>query len=287
MYQKSCLTVIKNSYHSLTNVERRVADYILENSEEVILMPIADLAEKADVAKSAIIRCSKSLGFEGYSELKIALAVELSKNKQLNYAPYISPDDTPDDILEKIFAADVKTLHDTAEKLDRKTYNDVVKLLAAAKHIYVYGLGTSTVFVQELQYRLMHLGAYAQAVTDVPSMKISTMNIKKGDVAIGISHSGRTIPVMDTLMLAKKQGADTVCITTTPGSPICECSDYALELWSDEMEYPMEAISARVAHLAMIDAITVSLSSMDYEQALERSKQSHDMIDKTIRRNQA
>lgn len=119
MLSKSCLSTIRQTYPTLTAVERRVADYILENGEEVVLMPIADLAKNVGVAKSAVVRCAKSLGFEGYAELKIALTSELSKNKQLNYAPYIDPDDTPNDILDKIFAANIKTLHDTAEKLDR------------------------------------------------------------------------------------------------------------------------------------------------------------------------
>ena len=283
MYKKSCLAAIKAAYDSLTTVEKRVADYIREHSEKVILMPIADFAEQAGVAKSAIIRCSKSLGFEGYSELKIALAVELSKNKQLNYAPCINPDDTPGDILDKLFAANVKTLHDTADRIDREVFTAVVDLLNEARHIYIYGVGTSTVFVQELQYRLMHLGRHALAVTDVPSMKVSTLNIKKNDVVIGISHSGRTIPTLESLELAKEQGAATVCITSMPGSKITQIADYPIELWSDEIEYPMEAISARIAHLAIIDAITVAISAKNYEQALERYKAAHDMIDQTIR----
>ena len=72
-------------------------------------------------------------------------------------------------------------------------------------------------------------------------------------------------------------------MTSTPGSPITGISDYPIELWSDEIEYPMEAISARIAHLAIIDAITVAISAKNYEQALERYKAAHDMIDQTIR----
>ena len=201
MLSKSCLSTIRQTYPTLTAVERRVADYILENGEEVVLMPIADLAKNVGVAKSAVVRCAKSLGFEGYAELKIALTSELSKNKQLNYAPYIDPDDTPNDILDKIFAANIKTLHDTAEKLDRDIYGKTVDALASAEHIYVYGIGTSAVFANELQYRLMSLGMYALAVTDIAAMKVSTLNIRPGDVAVGISNSGRTTATIDALSL--------------------------------------------------------------------------------------
>ena len=46
----------------------------------------------------------------------------------------------------------------------------------------------------------------------------------------------------------------------------------------------MEAISSRIAHLSMIDALTVSISAKDYKKALGRYKKSHELIESTIRR---
>lgn len=282
MNQKSCLQAIKNYYDSLTAVEKKVADYILLNSEKVILMSIAELAGNIPAAKSAIIRCCKSLGFEGYSELKISLAIELSKNKQLNYVPYIDPTDHASDILDKVFSANVKTLHDTAEKIDRIVLQEVVDLLSVARTIYIYGIGTSSAIVNDFQYRIMQLGYPVFCFTDVPSMKISTLNIRNGDVAIGISHSGRTIATVEALKLAKESGAKTVCITSYPGSPITKECDYNIEIYSDEIQYPVEAVSARIAHISVIDAITIALSAKNYAAALERAKATHDLVN-TIR----
>ena len=278
----SCLMSIKNNYKKLTDAEKKVADYIVKNSSEVIVMSISELSEKSNSAKSAVIRCCKSLGFNGYSDLKISLAMELSKNKQLNYTPYISPDDNAGDILDKVFSANVKALHDTAEKTDRKVLQNVVDLLSLAKTVYIYGIGTSASLAREFQYRLMQFGYTAIYYTDVPSMKISTMNIKKGDVAIGISHSGRTIATVDALKLADNMGADTVCITSYPESEITKVSDYSIEIFSDEIQYPVEAVSARIAHLSIIDAICIALSAKNYESAIIRAKNAHDLVN-TIR----
>ncbi len=278
----SCLNAIKNHYNALTATEKKVADYILKNCDRVITMSVAELAENSCVVKSAIIRCCKSLGFEGYAELKMALAMELSKNKQLNYTPYIYPTDDAATILDKIFSANVKTLHDTAEKLDRVLLQNVVDLLDHAHTIYIYGIGTSAAIVSDFQYRIMQLGYTAFCYTDVPSMKISTLNIRKGDVAIGISHSGRTIATIEALELAKANGADTVCITSYPGSPITKAADHPVEIYCDEIQYPMEAISARIAHISVIDAITIALSARHYESAQKRAQAAHALVN-TIR----
>ena len=106
----SCIQLIHKRYHLLTATEKRIADYLLHHQDEAVGMSIGELAEHAQVAKSAIVRCCKSLGFEGYAQLKLSLAAEYSKNKQLNYTPYIYDDDSPATIMEKVFSANVKAV---------------------------------------------------------------------------------------------------------------------------------------------------------------------------------
>ena len=278
----NCISVIKTRYKNLTEKEKKVADYILKNSEKVISMPIGELSENAGVVKSLVIRFCKSIGLSGYSQLKLCLSRELARNEQFNYSPYIDSCDNSSDILDKIFSANIKTLHDTAKGIDRKVLSDVVEMLSNSHNIYIYGIGTSAGIVNDFQYRLMQLGYTAFCFTDITTMKISTMNIKKGDVAIGISNSGRTIATVDALSLAREKGAKTVCLTSYPNSKITEECDCPIVIYTDEIQYPIEAISARIAHISVLDAISISLSSKNYDMALERSAQTHDLIN-TVR----
>ena len=282
MRKTFCLLTIKNQYHTLTAAEQTIADYILQNSQEVIHMPIDALARNAGVAKSAIIRCCKSLGFDGYSDLKIALAMELSQHKKLNYNPYIDPQDDAGTILDKVFSANVKTLHDTSDKLNREVLQKAVDVLDKAGIIYIYAIGTSAGIANEFQYRLMQIGKTALCIQDVPTMKVSSLNIKEGDVAVGISHSGRTIATIEALQLAAAKGAETICITSYPKSEITKSSRLAIEIYSDEIDYPMEAISSRIAHLSVIDVLTIALSARNYDAALERARETHELVN-TIR----
>ena len=75
---------------------------------------------------------------------------------------------------------------------------------------------------------------------------------------------------------------ETICITSYPKSEITKASDLAIEIYSDEVDYPMEAISSRIAHLSVIDVLTIALSARDYEAATERARQTHTLIN-TIR----
>lgn len=279
---KGCLSAIKAEYKNLTAKEKKLADYILLNAQEVAGMSVSELCQRAGVVKSLAVRFSKSIGFGGYSDLKIALAKELVRNEELNYSPYINRDDSSGDILEKIFSANIKTLHDTLSGLERDMLESVVELLENAGNIYIYGIGTSSGIANDFQYRLMQLGYTAFCFTDVVSMKVSALNIKNGDAAIGISNSGRTAATVDALKMAGEKGAKTACVTSYPKSRIVEISDYPLVISTDEIQYPIEAISARIAHISILDTIAIALSAKHYEKTLTRSLKTHEIIN-TVR----
>ena len=282
MKDASCIQIIQRRYHTLTATEKKIADFLLQNGESVIGMSIGDLADQTRTAKSAIVRCSKSLGYEGFAQLKLALAADHSKNKQLNYTPYIYPDDSANTIIEKVFSANVKALHDTAACLNPSIIEEVLERLSCARQIFLYGVGTSASMVNELQYRLMQLGYAAFAFTDPGTMKISTMNIDQRDVAFGISYSGRTIATTETMALAKTAGAGTICITSYPDSPITRICDLSIPVYCDEVQYPVEAMSAKIAQLSLIYALSTALSSRNRDDTLLRAKRTRELIN-TIR----
>lgn len=280
MEVKHCLATVKTEYNRLTKKEKQLADYVLENYESVISMPTAELADKAGVVKSVVVRFCQSLGFSGYTEFKLMLSREAARNEQFNFTPYISKQDEPEDIFEKIFASNIKTLRDTAEGLDRKIFRDAVETLEKANGIYIYGIGTSAGMVRDFRYRLMEIGKSAYCFTDIVDMTVSLLNIKPQDVAIGISNSGRTSATVDALKTAHENGAKTICLTGYPNSEIIKHSDYPLVIRTDEIQYPIEAISARTAHMSVLDSIAISLSSKRYDEAAERAAKTHDLVNK-------
>lgn len=278
MQKKSCLGAIKTEYAGLTRKEQQLADCILQNYETVVSLTTSELAERAGVVKSVVIRLCQSLGFSGYTEFKLALARELARNEQFNFTPYISENDKPEHIFQKIFSSNIKTLHDTAEGIDTIMLDGAVHALEEAKNIYVYGVGTSAGIAGDFQYRLIEIGRRAFFFTDIVGMRVSAGNIAPGDTAIAISNSGRTAVTVDALRHAKENGAKTICVTSYPNSEIVKYSDFPLIIKTDEIQYPIEAISARIAHISVLDSIAVSLSSACYEEAVERAAKNHDII---------
>lgn len=266
-------------YDALTPAEKSIADYILQYPSETVQLSASSLAKRAGTAPSAVVRFCKSVGFEGFSAFKVQLAVELSRQAPSSYMASVEPTDSASTVLDKIFTANVKALQDTLSRIDRKAFTEVAALLSNANTIHIYGVGTSAPMVYELHHRLMLLGFQVHNYTDLVSVRLSTMNLKPGDVAFGISHTGRTETTVDALTLSKEAGAATVCLTSYAGSPITQISDHVLTVFCDETRYPVEASSARIAQTCVIDALVAVLSTMCYEKATQRSRQMHDLLE--------
>lgn len=274
----SCLLEIQHRFDTLTPTEKKIAQYIADNGAQVLMMPLDELAERTRTGKSAVIRCCKSLGFDGYKALKLSLAMDVTRQDNSDFANSIDSDETAESIVNKIFSANIKTLQDTWHHLNTDVLAQVVQVLAKAEMRYIYGIGSSALIGADFQHRLFQLGYRSVAVTDVTAMKDSSLCIKKGDVAFALSNSGRTIATVEALRQAKENGAITVCITGYASSPIAQISDYVLCTTSDEFKYPAESIASRVARNAVIDALVVTLSTVDYNGSVKKMHRIREML---------
>ena len=270
---------VRRHYDALTAAEKSVADYVLQYPSEASGLSAAALAGRVGVAPSAVIRFCKSVGFEGFSALKMQLAVELSRQTPASYMASVEPSDGASTVLDKIFAANIKALQDTVSRMDRGAFQRAVEALGKARAVHIYGVGTSAPLVGELEHRLMLLGIRARGYTDVVAARLSTMNLEAGDVAFGISHSGRTEAAVDALALSRDAGAVTVCLTSYAGSPITRYSDHVLTVFCDETRYPVEASSARIAQTGVIDALVAALGAGRYETAAQRSGRVRELLE--------
>ena len=182
-------------------------------------------------------------------------------------------------IFKKVFNSGAQTLQNTYKMLDFSKVERIAKKLATARRVFIFGVGTSSVIAVDAAYRFSQLAVEAYAYTDILQMGVMAKNMRRGDVALGISHSGATKAVVDAMRYAKEAGAVTVALTSFEKSLLYTESDFAVSVYADEKNYPIEAVSARVAHLSVIDAIMLTIASYNYDNYLERIKKRNAALD--------
>ena len=272
---------IKRLYCNLTSAERKVATYIIESPQEVTGLTVHQLAEKCEVASSAVIRFCKSIQLQGFAELKIELARELGSNREekKSAVPSVEHESGTEGVVRKVFGAGMQTLQDTLDMLDFSKVKQMSEVLVRARHIFLFGIGTSSTVVTDAQYRLSQLGLWATACTDILLMGVTAANLEEGDVVLAISHSGRTKAVVDAVRMAKKRGATVIAITSFTDSILYKESDLAATVFADEVTYPVEAVSARVAHICLVDSLAMLLATHNYDSFADHIKSRNDILE--------
>jgi DNA-binding MurR/RpiR family transcriptional regulator len=98
--------------------------------------------------------------------------------------------------------------------------------------------------------------------------------LRRGDVAIGISHTGATVDTIESLAEARRQRAVTVAITNFPNSAISRVADHVLTTSARETTFRSGAMASRIAALTVVDFLFVAVAQRRYGEtmrALERT----------------
>ena len=243
---------IKILYDKMGAAERKIADFIMENPHGVIPLSITELANRCGGSEATIVRFAKKLGFEGYQQMKIALAQE-SAVKPINAS--ISEKDSAFDIFEKVCQDIYCSLEKTKKTIDGKTLEKVCAAFLQADEILIFGLGNSASVAADAAHKMLRLGLNAHAYTDNHLQAIVASHTNAKSVVLGISHSGSSKDIVRALRICKSNKATTVSLTNAGESPIYKESDYVLSTVSDETNYTILGLNSRIAQLAIIDAI--------------------------------
>jgi len=254
-----CLLRIKSATESLKPAEKAVADFVLANPEQVMHMSVSEAARDMGVGESTVIRFCRSLGYKGYQEFKLRLAQDLVEPVEFIHEN-IAFSDTTADLAQKVFQTNIQAVADTMKALDPQMVEVAAKNLADAGRVDIYGVGYSSFTALDAKLKFVRLGIIADAYGDAHLQVMAAASLRKGDVAIGISHSGSTRDVVDALSAARKSGASTIAITNFSPSPITRASDVVLLTASPESPLGGEVLTSRIAQLCVLDVLSVALA---------------------------
>lgn len=259
---------IKTMYDDMGPGERKIADWLLNNQNEIISLSISELAEKCGCGEATIVRFARRLGLVGYQELKISIAQETSSAGHI-INESITGNDSCTVIFSKISNDIYRSLEHTKKVLNADNIETAAKKILEAGRIVIFGLGNSASIAIDAQHKFLRAGLNAAAYYDNHMQAIAASHLAINDVAIGISHSGSSKDVVEALKIAKEAGATTICITNFGKSPIIKQSDITLFTASEETKYTILGMNSRHSQLAIIDSIYIYIVFRKSEEGIK------------------
>ncbi len=255
----------------------RIAEFILAHAADVVHMSVTEVAERAGASEGSVVGLCQQVGARGFQQLKIGLARDLVQPVQFIHED-LAPDDPVPAVIDKIFRSNLQALQDTLNALDAGAMAEAVRLIVAASRVEVYGIGSAAPIAEDANYRLLRIGVASKVVTDSHIQAISA-SLTGPDVAvITVSHSGSTHETVAATRLAKEAGARTICITNYGRSPIQAHADVVLHTMARETRFRTEAMTSRIAQLAIVDALIACLALATYDRAVETIARTFDVL---------
>jgi DNA-binding MurR/RpiR family transcriptional regulator len=144
---------VRSMLPTLADAEVRVARWLLEEPQRLLGLSMAQVAQESGVSDTTVLRFCRSVGFRGFTDVKLAVAGDVTQHDRL-MVEGLSADDDLSTICAKVFGASAQALADTAAMLDMEELQRAVDLIAAARRVVVIGVGTSIPIVLDLHHKL-------------------------------------------------------------------------------------------------------------------------------------
>ena len=260
---------IHASYYQLAAAERRVADYVLTQYEQVQFMSITQLAEECGTADATVSRFCRSLKLKGFNAFKLELAKYTASSHAGNLRNHTIPTDSTEGRYLQAGRLSQAAISQTLTLLKQKDIDRTVELFEQAGRVYCLGAGGSMLLANECAHLFSTVSNKFSAVSDSHLQMSITATMNPEDVIVLFSYSGATRCGVEVLELAKNRGIQTVLITRYPKSPAATLADVVLCCGSSESPFQFGSVPAKVAQLVLMDVLFQEYFRRNREQAEE------------------
>ncbi|WP_445189226.1 MurR/RpiR family transcriptional regulator [Pseudonocardia sp. Cha107L01] len=273
----SVLAHIRARVPAMTERGRRIGQMILDDPLNVIHLTVTDIAERTNTSVATVVRFCQDIGLRGFTDLKIRLAAETIPPERGLHEDVMAGD-APTTILTKVLTSTAAAVTAAADTVDPAAFATAVALLRDARQLLCVGVGTSSPLAQDAGYRFRTAGLPAEAPHDAHVQHVSARLLSPGAVCLCFSHTGQTRETLGSVTAARAAGAATVAITSFFNSPLTELVDVALVAGSRETDFRVEAITSRIAHIAVLDALYVAVFLSNIDRARTAQQLSADIL---------
>lgn len=255
-----------------TDVEKSIADYLLQNGFEVKNMSISELAKKTYSSPATITRFCRKLDLDGYKKFQILFNSEYEdfvteSSVDANY-PF-SGTDSLEQITKKLAKLNADTISRTISGFDYNQLRRIVRRISKSDMVNIFSVGTSTTVAMDFQQKMMRFGYIVNLELSSCFLPSYALVGTECTVNLVISQSGENRDVVESLRILKKRKAYCVGITATPGSTVDRmCQEVILVELEEDKFYTgkIDTFGMYSAFHFILDCLFSFLYQLDYEE---------------------
>jgi len=204
---------VKMNYDKLTDSEKEMVKFIMNQPQDIINMNIVELGEALLSSKSSVLRLAKKLGYRGFSELKYVIRESIAIST-------LEPSD-----LTQLLKQDLDWMFRYVEQTN---FQPFLQKLKDARMVFLYATGFSqNNFTKEFSKDLMIANRANMLISGESNLSLNSSIITEDDLIIFTSMSGETTGIKDVIRTLKIKNVPLVTITKFGSNFLSEHADYS------------------------------------------------------------
>lgn len=267
----SPLIKIRAERDQMSAIERRIADFILENAQLLRDYSSQQLANALRISQSSVVKFSQKLGFKGYPDLKYSIGEAIARadngdDAEISAAEESDPNGTQ--------ASSLWRRKSEAEEETRLINPpDAIHAVAAAIHaagkVFLIGLGEDDIHARAFALKLSLLGILTVHNFDTAHMTASVSSAGHNDVLLVFSEHGKQPALSHICRYFSEQRGKVVTVTRHTSNALRAHADLALLVSAHDERPYIEPLLYHSALQHLLDGVFVLLcESNDARHAL-------------------
>lgn len=259
--QQSVMDTINILYDTFFEQEKKIANYIMHHTKDVVNMTISELAEASGTSVATISRFCRKCQVDGFHHLKISLAQGIAnKSSQIKVSNTISRSEIRQS-LQNILANKIEELTQTISLINEKELEKILTCIENAGVVQLVAVGNTLPVALDGAFKLNEMGIRAVAGSVWETQIGFTLSMKEGDVLIAISNSGESRRVAKMVRAANKNGVTTIALTNNLNSTIGKEVDYIIQTATREKLFMDEFCFSRVSATTVMEILYLFLAN--------------------------
>lgn len=275
--QMSVISRIESMMEEYSSTEKKLADYIIKNVEKIPTMTANELAEAAGLSAPTVVRFSKKIGFQSLTDFKINISTELQTGIVEGFSD-IHQNESFYSIKHILGNNAQVAIKETVDILNEEKIQEVVETLESAETVFLYGVGASSLVVEDILQKWSRVGKPIIFEKDIHVLLPQLVSNETKKVLWLVSNSGSSADVVAVGEIAKDLGIEVIALTQFGNNPLSKLADVVVQTSRPkEITNRSAATNSLLAQFVTVDIIFYLYMTKN-EQLKEKVRETRQVI---------
>ncbi len=258
------LQTINDHFDSFTKSQKKVANYLTNNLNNIAFYTLDELATEIGVSTTTIIRFSRALGYNGYSEMQKDIQNHIQTKVKLPDRLSIQKEHPSNSLLDDSFQNDIINIQRTLAAQNNDDLNAAINSILDAPNVYILGMRSSFTISYYMASRLGEIRENTHLIQSVGMVyPEEIVSAKKGDVCIAYLFPRYSKLSATILSWMKNEGVKIILITSQDYRVVRGYGDIILPCSISSLSYK----NSFAAPLCLSNYLVAAIAEKNYSEA--------------------